>query len=259
MRAALLVPIAILLAPAALADGEVYKWVDKNGQVHISTTPPPKGAKAPPDNTPPPTYLYQWTDARGQYHITTTAPPDGAKLVEKVRNRTPPAGPQARDERSPAGTAPVTLAGAPNNGLTVQGLRGQRAVGARAPDLGGYNASGDEVSLADLRGQPVWINFATKFCRFCAAEAKLIARLEEEMKDVRFLTVLGVDGEIRVARKWAERYGLDPAGVLAGTPDVFPMGAVPHNVFIDRAGRVAAVHTGRLSEDAARTFLQPLR
>ena len=40
---------------------------------------------------------------------------------------------------------------------------------------------------------------------------------------------------------------------------VFPMGAVPHNVFIDRAGRIAAVRTGAISPASARELLQQLR
>ena len=43
MRRILLFAMALLLAP--LASAQVYRWVDGNGTVHFSQTPPPAGVK----------------------------------------------------------------------------------------------------------------------------------------------------------------------------------------------------------------------
>ena len=43
MRRILLLAMALLLAP--LASAQVYRWVDGNGTVHFSQTPPPAGVK----------------------------------------------------------------------------------------------------------------------------------------------------------------------------------------------------------------------
>jgi len=235
--------LGLTLALPVSGAGEVYKWVDKDGQTHISTDPPPKGAKRPSSPAPERmSFVYQWKDKGGRFHITTEAPPPGAKLVEKFEN------PRTSE-------APVVAAIAAD----VQSLRSPRAVGARAPEIDGYNSLGDPISTADLRGRPLWITFSTKFCRYCAEEAKVMAELAGVVDDAVFLVVLGVDGDIKTAKKWAERYGLNPADVVAGTPEIFPMGPVPHNVFIDRLGRVTSVRTGALSPKAVRHELQRLR
>lgn len=249
---------ALLIALPALGDGAVYKWVDNNGQIHITTEPPPKGAKRPPPPARKRSYVYQWKDKGGRFHITTTRPPEGGQLLEKIENVPKPAG-AAPAETSPIGTRAVGLDRAPNNGANVQTLRTKKAVGARAPDIDGYNGLGDAVSTAELRGRPVWIAFATHFCGHCAEQAKVMAQLDGEIDDAALLVVLGVDGDIDTARKWAERYGLDPSQVVAGTPEVFPMGPVPHNVFIDRLGRVTAVRTGSMSPGHVRQELERLR
>ena len=41
----LLVAAAILLTVCADAFGQAYRWVDQDGRVHYTQTPPPPGAK----------------------------------------------------------------------------------------------------------------------------------------------------------------------------------------------------------------------
>ena len=44
--AALAILLSLALAPAAGADGTIYKWKDKEGNVHYTDCPPPPGCKA---------------------------------------------------------------------------------------------------------------------------------------------------------------------------------------------------------------------
>jgi hypothetical protein len=38
--------LAVMLAFAAMASAQMYRWVDKDGRVHYTATPPPPGTKA---------------------------------------------------------------------------------------------------------------------------------------------------------------------------------------------------------------------
>ena len=41
-----IVILAVMLACAATASAQMYRWVDKDGRVHYTATPPPPGVKA---------------------------------------------------------------------------------------------------------------------------------------------------------------------------------------------------------------------
>ena len=45
--------IAMLVVPASRAAAEIYKWVDKDGSVHFTDSPPPAAAKAEVINPEP--------------------------------------------------------------------------------------------------------------------------------------------------------------------------------------------------------------
>jgi hypothetical protein len=49
-----LVPVLVLLAATAGADGTVYKWIDKEGRTHYTDCPPPPGCQAEVIETLPP-------------------------------------------------------------------------------------------------------------------------------------------------------------------------------------------------------------
>jgi hypothetical protein len=54
IRAALCLALALANSGPALADSKVYRWLDENGQVHMTATPPPEGAlPAPPPAAAP--------------------------------------------------------------------------------------------------------------------------------------------------------------------------------------------------------------
>jgi len=55
MRAALCLALALANSGPALADTRAYRWLDEEGNVHITATPPPDGARpAPPPVRPVP-------------------------------------------------------------------------------------------------------------------------------------------------------------------------------------------------------------
>jgi len=53
-RAALCLALALANSGPAAADSRAYHWLDEQGNVHITATPPPDGARPVPPPAPPP-------------------------------------------------------------------------------------------------------------------------------------------------------------------------------------------------------------
>lgn len=117
-----------------------------------------------------------------------------------------------------------------------------------APTFTLPSRSGDNVSLADLKGQVVMLNFWASWCGPCRQEMPLLDQMHKRYSALGF-TLLGVNVEANT--KDAERW-------LSETPVSFPVlfdkdskvselyevSAMPSTVFIDRKGNVRYLHRG---------------
>lgn len=117
-----------------------------------------------------------------------------------------------------------------------------------APSFTLPSRSGDMVSLEQLKGQVVMINFWASWCGPCRQEMPLLDQMHKRYSSLGF-TLLGVNVEANT--KDAERW-------LAETPVSFPVlfdkdskvsqmyqvSAMPSTVFIDRKGHVRYLHRG---------------
>ncbi len=82
--------------------------------------------------------------------------------------------------------------------------------GLRAPDFTVYDANGDQLQLADYRGQHLLVNFWASWCAPCIREMESLYDLEQILADeVRFLYV-GINTFYRDERP------LDPAEIAEG-------------------------------------------
>ncbi len=117
-------------------------------------------------------------------------------------------------------------------------------VGEPAPDFQLENLDGQTVSLGDLKGKPILINFWTTWCSSCAYEMPYIQQVHEEWSDKR-LAILAVNlGESSShVRGFVQSYNLsltvllDPAWSSAQKYNVV---ALPTTFLIDKDGIVQA-------------------
>jgi peroxiredoxin len=78
-------------------------------------------------------------------------------------------------------------------------------MGGQAPDFTLQTADGGTVRLADLKGQPVFINFWATWCDPCREEMPAMQAVYDQYKD-RGLVILAIDMEEdqRRVQRWIE-------------------------------------------------------
>ena len=121
-------------------------------------------------------------------------------------------------------------------------------VSGPAPDFTLTNREGGTVTLSDLQGQVVLINFWATWCGPCRKEMPLLEALYQRYEPLGF-TLLGVN---------VEEGGADAEAFLKDTPVSFPVlfdpqnqvsklydvSAMPSTVLVDRNGNMRYLHHG---------------
>lgn len=121
-------------------------------------------------------------------------------------------------------------------------------VGKAAPDFTLPLLDGRYISLSELRGKPVLINFWATWCPACRAEMPHLQAAYEEMKDSG-LVLLSVDiGEDDVTvRQFMLRGGytfpvpMDSKGEVSKT---YQVQAIPTTFLVDREGIIRGIKVG---------------
>lgn len=132
--------------------------------------------------------------------------------------------------------------------LSVSASAAVIAPGAAAPAFQLRSSGNTDLSLSDLKGQVVLINFWASWCGPCRQEMPVLEQLYKKYKAAGF-TLLGVNVEPKSA---------DAVGFLKSTPVSFPIlfdpdskvsklyevSGMPSTVILDRSGKVRYVHHG---------------
>lgn len=135
-------------------------------------------------------------------------------------------------------------------------------VGRPAPAFDLETLDGGRLSLAELRGAPVVVNFWASWCIPCREEAPLLTRAAQRYaaQGLRVVGIVYQDGA-ESARDFVSRYGqtypavLDPDGRTAIDYGVF---GIPETFFIDRTGVVRSRQVGPVTEDGLRRQIEAL-
>lgn len=142
-------------------------------------------------------------------------------------------------------------------GLLGFGLRnttdGPPAPGDPAP---AFNAAllgeGGSLSLEELKGRPVVLNFWASWCAPCRDEAPMLVRAYEEHGDeIAFVGVDIRDGRTD-ALEFATRYGMEYPSVRDESLEIFDdygLTGQPETFFIDSDGVIVDHVPGALTED----------
>jgi peroxiredoxin len=148
--------------------------------------------------------------------------------------------------------------------LAVSLLAG--SIDGPAPNFSLRSRGGETVSLADLKGQVVMINFWATWCGPCRQEMPHLEALYQRYQGLGF-TLLGVNVEEDAsgAEKFLAETPVsfpilfDPASSVSELYDVV---AMPSTVLVDRAGNMRFVHHGykpgyeNAYQDQIRTLLR---
>ncbi|MCZ7574271.1 MAG: TlpA family protein disulfide reductase [Ardenticatenaceae bacterium] len=154
-------------------------------------------------------------------------------------------------------------------GLVLVGVLGCRGtssasqaapeVETRAPDFDTRLVSGEDLSLTQLRGEPVVLNFWASWCGPCAQELPLLDRAASE--GVVIVAVNFGETEDDVEEFLAEHsvslpVALDPAGKVAR---LYRVSALPTTFFLDKRGGIRYRRVGELTRESLDAGLSAVR
>ncbi len=119
-------------------------------------------------------------------------------------------------------------------------VRGSAAPGFGLPDLDGTRT----LSLADLRGRVVLLNFWATWCKPCEDEMPAMERLYQRLRGPEFeLVAISVDTDAEAVGRFRDRLGLSFPILLDPRSEVsraYQTTGYPESFLIDRSGELAS-------------------
>ena len=139
---------------------------------------------------------------------------------------------------------------------------GDPIVGRPAPAFDLETLDARRLSLAEMRGSPVVVNFWASWCIPCREEAPLLtaAARQYEAQGLRVVGIIYQDSA-GAARDFMARFGqtypglVDPEGRAAIDFGVF---GIPETFFIDRGGVVRSRQVGPVTADGLARMIQAI-
>lgn len=122
-------------------------------------------------------------------------------------------------------------------------------IGQQAPDFTLKKLNGDDISLSDLRGKKVFLNFWATWCPPCRLEMPDITKLDKERQDVAVLAVnlreeKGQIAEFLMTNGYNFTVALDQKGKVG---DQYLVRGIPTTYIIDEQRVIINKHTGALN------------
>ena len=127
-----------------------------------------------------------------------------------------------------------------------------------APDFSLPSPSGDLVSLQDLRGQTVIVNFWASWCGPCRQEIPDFSRFAHAHPDITILGLAVDSGEAEDVRRSAQRLGIDYPVAIADrdTVSAYDISVFPTTIIVGPDGDVQHVQVGMMSYEMLERAVQ---
>lgn len=142
-----------------------------------------------------------------------------------------------------AGALAVTSLGIPSAGASA----------SLAPSFALPSRSGDTVSLAQLKGKVVMLNFWASWCGPCRQEMPLLDQMHKRYSALGFTLVgVNVDANSKDAEDWLSKTPVSFPVLFdreSKVSKLYDVSAMPSTVFIDRQGNVRYLHRGYKAGD----------
>ena len=123
------------------------------------------------------------------------------------------------------------------------------AVGKPAPPIAVQSMDGKQITLAQFKGRPLYVNFFASWCQPCKLELPFIVKQYPAYKSR--VTFLGIDELESPARAgdFAKQIGIPYLiGIDPGpTGSSYEIQSLPKSIFIDKNGIVRAVWRGYIT------------
>ena len=162
-----------------------------------------------------------------------------------------------------AAVAVIKLNGKNVNVITLPSPAAQvQTQPTKAIDFTLTDLDGNKVSLKDIKGKSVYLNFWATWCPPCKREMPEIEKIYQQYKD-QGLVVLAVDlGEdSTTVRNFMTQNNYNFTVLLDSNQNVatqYSITAIPTSYFIDKEGNIIAKKVGALSADEMKANVQSL-
>jgi len=149
-----------------------------------------------------------------------------------------------------------------NNVTKGTSLIKPNVIKTKAPDFKLKDLDGKELSLSDLRGKKVFLNFWATWCGYCVEEMPEIQKLYEETKDTDLVIVAVEIGEPLSEVKSFIDENKYTFKVLSdsdqSTVPKYEISGYPTSYFIDEDGNIISKVTGALNIDQMKSYIKTL-
>jgi peroxiredoxin len=137
--------------------------------------------------------------------------------------------------------------------VTSLGITSAGASASLAPSFALPSRSGDTVSLAQLKGKVVMLNFWASWCGPCRQEMPLLEQMHKRYSALGFTLVgVNVDANSKDAEDWLSKTPVSFPVLFdreSKVSKMYDVSAMPSTVFIDRQGNVRYLHRGYKAGD----------
>ena len=124
--------------------------------------------------------------------------------------------------------------------------------GVQAPDFTGELIDGTSITLSELQGKPVIINFWATWCGPCVKEMPAFERLKDDFGDKIGIIAVNCGDDAGTVKDFVEENGYTFPVVLDEEYSIsmlYPTNSIPYTVVLDAEGKVAHISTGALDAD----------